>query len=145
MAPQHRAGWPARFVTSSRIKKQSGTIRTKDTATMAARQSASLPAGRSGDRSARPGRRGGRPAYNVGRGTVMRVGVLLGGCGLYDGSDVFETVLVIEALEAAGERALLLAPDRMQTRTIDHRTGDTMPGEERNVLRESARLGRGRV
>ena len=75
----------------------------------------------------------------------MRVGVLLGGCGLYDGSDVFETVLVIEALEAAGERALLLAPDRMQTRTIDHRTGDTMPGEERNVLRESARLGRGRV
>lgn len=75
----------------------------------------------------------------------MRIGVLLGGCGLYDGSDVFETVLVIQALEAAGERALLLAPDRMQTRTIDHRTGDTMPGEERNVLRESARLGRGRV
>jgi enhancing lycopene biosynthesis protein 2 len=75
----------------------------------------------------------------------MRIGVLLGGCGLYDGSDVFETVLVIQALEAAGERALLLAPDRMQTRTIDHLTGDVMPGEERNVLRESARLGRGRV
>ena len=75
----------------------------------------------------------------------MRIGVLLGGCGLYDGSDVFETVLVIQALEAAGERALLLAPDRTQTRTIDHRTGDVMPGEERNVLRESARLGRGRV
>jgi enhancing lycopene biosynthesis protein 2 len=75
----------------------------------------------------------------------MRIGVLLGGCGLYDGSDVFETVLVIQALEAAGERALLLAPDRMQTRTIDHRTGDVMPGEGRNVLRESARLGRGRV
>ena len=75
----------------------------------------------------------------------MRIGVLLGGCGLYDGSDVFETVLVLQALEAAGEKALLFAPDRMQTRTIDHRTGEVMPGEERNVLRESARLGRGRV
>jgi enhancing lycopene biosynthesis protein 2 len=75
----------------------------------------------------------------------MRIGVLLGGCGLYDGSDVFETVLVIQALDASGERPLLLAPDRMQTRTIDHRTGEVMPGVERNVLCESARLGRGRV
>jgi enhancing lycopene biosynthesis protein 2 len=75
----------------------------------------------------------------------MRIGVLLGGCGLYDGSDVFETILVLQALEAAGEKALLMAPDRMQTRTIDHRTGEVMPGEERNVLRESARLARGRV
>ncbi len=40
----------------------------------------------------------------------MRIGVLLGGCGLYDGSDVFETVLVIQALDASGERPLLLAP-----------------------------------
>ena len=76
---------------------------------------------------------------------AMRIGVLLGGCGLYDGSDVFETVLVIQALEGAGEKALLLAPDRAQARTVDHRTGEAMPGEERNVLRESARLGRGRV
>jgi len=75
----------------------------------------------------------------------MRIGVLLGGCGLYDGSDVFETVLVLQALDAAGERALLLAPDRTQTRTIDHRTGEVMPGVQRNVLCESARLGRGRI
>jgi enhancing lycopene biosynthesis protein 2 len=75
----------------------------------------------------------------------MRIGIVLGGCGLYDGSDVFETVLVIQALEEAGEKALLLAPDRAQARTVDHRTGEAMPNEERNVLRESARLGRGRV
>ena len=75
----------------------------------------------------------------------MRIGVLLGGCGLYDGSDVFETVLVFQALDTAGERALLLAPDRAQTRTIDHRTGEVMPEVERNVLCESARLGRGRI
>src|SRR5262245_13669085 len=90
-------------------------------------------------------RRRGRAAYNDRRRTTMRFGVLLGGCGFYDGSDVFETVLVIQALESAGEKAMFLAPDRAQTRTIDHRTGDAVPGEMRNVLRESARLARGRV
>jgi enhancing lycopene biosynthesis protein 2 len=75
----------------------------------------------------------------------MRIGVLLAGCGLYDGSDVHETVLVLEALEAAGERPLIVAPDVPQTRTIDHLTGDVIDGESRGVLRESARLARGAV
>src|SRR5262245_16765907 len=74
----------------------------------------------------------------------MRVGVLLGGCGLYDGSDAQETVLVLLALETAGERPVLLAPDRAQERTVDHLTAAATP-EERQVLRESARLGRGAV
>jgi enhancing lycopene biosynthesis protein 2 len=74
----------------------------------------------------------------------MRVGVLLGGCGLYDGSDAQETVLVLLALEAAGERPVLLAPDMAQERTVDHLTAVAQP-EARNVLRESARLGRGSV
>src|SRR5580765_6809853 len=87
-------------------------------------------------RRGRPGRHGEGPAYNGSRETVMRIGVLLGGCGLYDGSDVIETVLVLQALDAAGERPLLLAPDRTQTRTIDHRTGEVMPGVQRNVLCE---------
>jgi enhancing lycopene biosynthesis protein 2 len=71
--------------------------------------------------------------------------VLLGGCGLYDGSDVHETVLVLLALEAAGERPVLLAPDRRQARTVDHLTGAAVEGDDRNVLRESARLSRGSV
>lgn len=75
----------------------------------------------------------------------MRIGVLLAGCGLYDGSDIHETVLLLEALEAAGERPVLLAPDRPQARTVDHLTGDTVDGETRQVWRESARLARGRV
>jgi enhancing lycopene biosynthesis protein 2 len=75
----------------------------------------------------------------------MRIGVLLAGCGLYDGSDVHETVLVLEALEAAGERPLVVAPDVPQARTIDHLTGETIEGETRGVLRESARLARGAV
>jgi len=72
----------------------------------------------------------------------VRIGVLLSGCGLYDGSDVHETVFVLEALERAGERPTLLAPDRPLGRTVDHLTGDAVDGETRNVLRESARLAR---
>ena len=72
----------------------------------------------------------------------MRIGVLLGGCGLYDGSDVHETVLTLLALELAGEKPLLTAPDRPQERTVDHLTGDEVPEERRGMLRESARLSR---
>ncbi len=75
----------------------------------------------------------------------MRVGILLGGCGLYDGSDVHETVLLQAALEERGERPLFLAPDMPQSRTIDHLTAAAVEADSRNVLRESARFGRGVV
>jgi enhancing lycopene biosynthesis protein 2 len=77
--------------------------------------------------------------------TGMRIGVLLGGCGLYDGSDAQESVLVLLALEAHGERPVLLAPDIPQGRTVDHLTASSVEGEARNVLRESARLARGTI
>jgi len=72
----------------------------------------------------------------------MRVGVLLAGCGLYDGSDPAETFLLLEALEEAGERPVLAAPDRPQARVVDHLTSEAEEGTPRNVLRESARLAR---
>ena len=75
----------------------------------------------------------------------MRVGVLLGGCGLYDGSDVHETVLTLLALEIAGEKPVLVAPDVEQDRTVDHLTGEAAAGESRSVLREAARLARGSI
>jgi enhancing lycopene biosynthesis protein 2 len=75
----------------------------------------------------------------------MRIGVLLAGCGLYDGSDVHETVFLLEALEAAGERPVLVAPDLPLARTVDHLTGDAVDGDARRVWRESARVARARV
>jgi len=75
----------------------------------------------------------------------MRIGVLLGGCGLYDGSDAQESVLVLLALESEGERPVLVAPDIRQERTVDHLTTVAVDGESRNVLRESARLARGSI
>ena len=75
----------------------------------------------------------------------MRIGVLLAGCGHYDGTDVHEAVLILQALEAAGEKPVLLAPRRPQERVVDHLSGDEAGGETRDVIRESARLARGPV
>jgi len=75
----------------------------------------------------------------------MRIGVLLGGCGFYDGTDVNEAVLTLLALEQAGEKPVLLAPDIAHGRVVDHLTGEAVESERRGVLRESARLGHGRV
>ncbi len=75
----------------------------------------------------------------------MRIGVLLGGCGHFDGTDVHEAVLTFLALEGAGEKPILLAPDIEQDRTVDHVSGEEVPGEIRGVLRESARLARGGI
>lgn len=72
---------------------------------------------------------------------TVSVGVLLGGCGYYDGTDVHEAVFTLLAIEAAGERVILVAPDIAQERTVDHLSGDEAR-ESRNVLRESARLAR---
>ncbi len=71
----------------------------------------------------------------------MSIGVLLGGCGYYDGTDAHEAVFTFLAIETAGERAVLIAPDVDQERVVDHLTGDEMQ-ERRNVMRESARLAR---
>ncbi|PYT12113.1 MAG: hypothetical protein DMF51_13930 [Acidobacteria bacterium] len=71
----------------------------------------------------------------------MSIGVLLGGCGYYDGTDAHEAVFTLLAIESAGERAILIAPDIDQDRVVDHLTGDEV-SERRNVMRESARLAR---
>ena len=71
----------------------------------------------------------------------MSIGVLLGGCGYYDGTDAHEAVFTLLAIETAGERAVLIAPDIDQERVVDHLTGEEI-SEKRNVMRESARLAR---
>jgi enhancing lycopene biosynthesis protein 2 len=77
---------------------------------------------------------------------MKRVGVLLSGCGRYDGSETQETVLLILALRRRGLRPLFLAPDRPQVDVVDHATGNVVDeSAPRHVLHESARLVRGPV
>ncbi|QDU66777.1 isoprenoid biosynthesis glyoxalase ElbB [Engelhardtia mirabilis] len=75
---------------------------------------------------------------------MVRVGVLLSGCGVYDGAEIHESVLTLLALERAGVEVVCMAPDIDQRHVIDHQTGDPAP-ETRNVRVESARIARGPV
>jgi len=73
-----------------------------------------------------------------------RVGVLLAGCGVYDGAEIHEAVLTLLALDRAGARAVCMAPNSPQLHVIDHLTGE-VTRESRNVLVESARIARGSI
>lgn len=75
---------------------------------------------------------------------MTRIGVILSGCGVYDGSEVYESVLTLLALDRAGAEVVCMAPDVPQMHVVDHRTGEPT-GETRNVLTEAARVVRGQI
>jgi len=75
----------------------------------------------------------------------MRVAVLLAGCGVYDGSEIYETTLTLLALDKANASYQCVAPNIEQAHVVNHATGDEATGETRNVLVESARLARGEI
>ncbi|MBI2947836.1 MAG: isoprenoid biosynthesis glyoxalase ElbB [Verrucomicrobia bacterium] len=76
---------------------------------------------------------------------MKRVAVILSGCGVFDGSEVHESVLVLLALDRANARITCTAPDAPQHHVIDHLAQKVVPGETRNVLAESARIARGNI
>jgi len=76
---------------------------------------------------------------------AKRVGVILSGCGVYDGAEIHESVITMLALDRAGAEMVLCAPNREQMHVVNHLTGDVAEGESRNVLVESARIARGAI
>jgi len=75
---------------------------------------------------------------------MVRVGVVLSGCGFLDGSEIHEAVLTLLALDRAGAEVVCLAPDMPQTSVVDHAAGQPAR-ETRGVLAESARIARGKI
>jgi hypothetical protein len=67
-----------------------------------------------------------------------RIGVVLSGCGVYDGSEIHEAVFTLLAIDRAGAEAVCMAPDR-DLDEVNHLTGQPT-GARRNVLVESARI-----
>ena len=76
---------------------------------------------------------------------MKKIGVILAGCGVYDGSEIHEAVLTLLAIDRAGATAVCLAPDVEQRQVVNHLTGKVAEGEARNVLVESARIARGNI
>jgi enhancing lycopene biosynthesis protein 2 len=73
-----------------------------------------------------------------------KVGVVLSGCGVFDGSEIHEAVSTLIALDRAGAEAICMAPAGNQFSTVDHLTKNTT-AESRDILRESARIARGKI
>jgi len=75
---------------------------------------------------------------------MKKVGVVLSGCGVYDGAEITESVLTLLALSRGGAQAICFAPDKVQSDIINHLTGEAM-ADSRNVLIEAARIARGDI
>jgi enhancing lycopene biosynthesis protein 2 len=76
---------------------------------------------------------------------MTQAAVVLSGCGVFDGSEIHESVSVLIHLSRLGVSASCFAPDRPQMHVVNHLTGKPADGESRNVLIESARIARGSI
>ncbi|MCH2230734.1 MAG: isoprenoid biosynthesis glyoxalase ElbB [Crocinitomicaceae bacterium] len=74
----------------------------------------------------------------------MKIGVLLSGCGVYDGAEIQESVLTLLAIEEIHAEAVCISIDKPQHHVINHLNGEVMD-ESRNMMVESARIARGNV
>ena len=73
---------------------------------------------------------------------MVRVGVVLSGCGVYDGAEIHEATLTLFFLDRAGAEIICMAPNVDQMDVVDHIKGEAT-GEKRNVLVEASRIARG--
>jgi enhancing lycopene biosynthesis protein 2 len=74
---------------------------------------------------------------------MKKIGVVLSGCGVRDGSEIHEAVCALLAIDQAGCEAVCMAPNA-EFAVTDHLTMQET-GERRNVLVESARIARGKI
>jgi len=75
---------------------------------------------------------------------AKKIGVLLAGCGVFDGAEIHESALTLYFLDREGAEIICTAPDGDQLHVINHQTSQQM-GEKRNVLVEAARISRGNM
>ncbi|MCL1147759.1 isoprenoid biosynthesis glyoxalase ElbB [Shewanella sp. 10N.261.52.F9] len=76
---------------------------------------------------------------------MKKVAVLLSGSGVYDGTELHESVLALLEIVKAGASYQCFAPNIAQLHVVNHLTGEAEETETRNVLVESARIARGEI
>lgn len=74
----------------------------------------------------------------------MKFGILLSGCGVYDGAEIQEAVLAMLAVKEMGDEYICIGVDANQHHVINHTTGEEM-SETRNMMVEAARIARGNI
>jgi len=75
---------------------------------------------------------------------AKKVAVVLSGCGVFDGAEIYESVITLLRLSEQGAEVQCFAPNIEQMHVINHLNGEEM-AETRNVLVEAARLVRGEI
>jgi enhancing lycopene biosynthesis protein 2 len=73
-----------------------------------------------------------------------KIGVLLSGCGVMDGSEIHEATLTLFFLDKQGAEIVCMAPNKDQADVMNHVAGAPAQ-EKRNVLVEAARIARGKI
>jgi len=74
---------------------------------------------------------------------MKKIGLVLSGCGVRDGSEIHEAVCALLAIDQAGAEAVCIAPD-IELSEINHCTMEPT-GAKRKVLVEAARIARGNI
>lgn len=75
---------------------------------------------------------------------MARIGVILSGCGVFDGAEIHEAALTLFFLDRAGAEIVCMAPNVEQFDVVNHLGGEGY-SEKRNVLVEAARIARGDI
>ncbi len=76
---------------------------------------------------------------------MKKVAILLSGCGVFDGAEIHESVLLLLALDRANAEVVFTAPDIDQAEVVHHVTKQPSKSEKRSVIAESARIARGAI
>ncbi|QDT64863.1 isoprenoid biosynthesis glyoxalase ElbB [Calycomorphotria hydatis] len=74
---------------------------------------------------------------------MPHIGVILSGCGVFDGSEIHEAVLTLLSLDQRGAKYTCLAP--VKTFPVVNHVTREQTTEERDVLVEAARIARGEI
>jgi enhancing lycopene biosynthesis protein 2 len=82
--------------------------------------------------------------FSTKRGSELKTAVVFSGCGVFDGSEITESVAMIVALSRNKCEVDYFAPNREQHHVLDHTTGDELD-QTRNVMIESSRITRGDI
>ena len=75
---------------------------------------------------------------------MAKVGVVLSGCGVFDGSEIHEAVSILIALDRRGAQIVCAAPNIPVAGVVNHLTKQP-EAHGRRVIEESARIARGKV
>ena len=75
---------------------------------------------------------------------MKKIGVLLSGCGVYDGAEIQESIFTLLAIKELGAEYVCISVDKPQHHVVNHLTGEEM-NESRNMMVEAARIARGDV